>query len=130
MQARARAAATQFYGLYSAGQYAAVWDLLSPATKRHVPRHVWVSVHVACPTAGAGRSRIIKAVTVFGSNAITTEAIAGAAAKVHTAEDVFTYAHGHWSYSPQDVSIYHHGSVAADVAAAKAAGFCAGWKIF
>jgi hypothetical protein len=130
MQARARAAAAQFYGLYSAGQFAAVWDLLSPATKRYVPRRVWVSVHDACPTTGAGKSRVIKAVTVFGSAAITTEATAGAAAKVHTAEDVFTYAHGRWSYSPRDLSIYHHGSVAADIAAAKAAGFCASWKIF
>ena len=81
-------------------------------------------------SAGAGKSRIIKAVTVFGSAAIVTEAIAGAASKLGTAEDVFNYANGHWSYSPGDLSIYHHGSVAADVAAAKAAGFCTGWKIF
>lgn len=129
-QARARAAAAQFYGLYSAGHFAAVWDLLSPAAKHRISRRVWVSVHDACPSAGAGKARIIKAVTVFGSAAITTEAVAGAAAKLHTAEDVFDYAHGHWRYSPQDLSIYQNGSAAADIAAAKAAGLCVGWKIF
>jgi len=130
MRAEARAAAAQFYGLYSASQFAAFWDLLSPATKRQVPMRVWVSAHDACPSAGAGKSRIIEAVTVFGSAAIITEAIAGAASKLDTAEDVFNYANGHWSYSLQDLSIYQHGSVAADIAAAKAAGFCTGWKIF
>jgi len=129
-QAQARAAAAQFYGLYSAGHFAAVWDLLSPATKHRVSRRVWVSVHDACPSAGAGKARVIKAVTVFGSSAITTETIAGAAAKLHTAEDVFDYTHGRWSYSPEDLSIYRQGSVGTDIAAAKAAGFCAGWKIF
>ena len=49
MKAGARAAAAQFYGLYSASQFAAFWNLLAPATKRRVPRRVWVSVHDACP---------------------------------------------------------------------------------
>ena len=129
-RAGARAAAAQFYSLYSASQFAAFWNLLSPATKHQVSRRVWVSVHHACPAAGAGKSRIIEAVTVFGSAAIVTEAVARAASKPGRAEDVFNRAHGHWSYSLQDLSIYHHGSVAADIAAAKAAGFCTGWKIF
>jgi hypothetical protein len=130
MRSGARAAAAQFYGLYSANKFAAFWNLLSSATKRRVSRHVWVSVHDACPDADAGKSRIIKAVTVFGSAAIVTEAIAGAASNLDTAEDVFNYANGHWSYSPADLGIYDHGSVIADIAAAKAAGFCASWKIF
>jgi hypothetical protein len=128
MRASARAAAAQFYGLYSASQFATFWNLLAPATKRQVPRTVWVSVHEACPSAGAGKSRIIKAVTVFGSAAIVTEAVTGATPD--TAEDVFNYADGRWSYSPGDPSIYHHGSVAADIAAARSAGFCGSWKIF
>ena len=130
MRSGARAAAAQFYGLYSANNFTAFWNQLSPATKRRVSRRVWVDVHDACPVAAAGKSRIIKAVTVFGSAAIVTEAIAGAASNLGTAEDVFNYANGHWSYSPEDLSIYHHGSVTADIAAAKAAGFCTGWKIF
>ncbi|MGH3422076.1 MAG: hypothetical protein ACRDOD_21075 [Streptosporangiaceae bacterium] len=68
--------------------------------------------------------------TVFGGAAIITEKVPRSAAKVGPAEDVFNYAHGRWSYSPADLSIYHHGSVAADVAAARAADLCTGWKIF
>ena len=130
MRAEARAAAATFYGLYSASRFEAFWNLLSPATKRQVSRSVWVSVHEACPGVAAGKSRIIRAVTVFGSAAIVAEAIAGAPSNLGTAEDVFGYANGRWSYSPGDLNIYHQGSVAADIGAAKAAGFCTGWKIF
>ena len=48
MKASARAAAGQFYGLYAASQYAALWNLLAPATKRQVSRKAWVGVHEAC----------------------------------------------------------------------------------
>lgn len=130
VKARVRAAATQFYDLYSADRYTAFWNLLAPATKRQIPRHVWVGVHEACPSEGAGKPRVIKAVTVFGDAAIVTEAIAGAAVTPGVAQDVFNYAHGHWSYSPQSLSIYRHGSVTADIAAAKTAGFCTSWKIY
>lgn len=128
MRAGARAAAAQFYGLYSASQFAAFWNLLAPATKHQVPRSVWLSVHEACSSSGAGKPRVIKAVTVFGTAAIVTEAVPGV--RPGTAEDVFNYVDGHWSYSPGDPSIYHHGSVAADVAAARTAGFCGSWKIY
>lgn len=128
MRAGARAAAAQFYDLYSASEFAAFWNLLSPTTKRQISGSVWVSVHKACTSAGAGKSRIIKTVTVFGNAAIVSETMAGASPR--TAEDVFSYVDGHWSYSPEDLSVYQHGSVAADIAAAKAAGFCASWKIF
>lgn len=128
MRDGARAAAAQFYGLYSTSQFAAFWNLLSSATKRQVSENSWVSVHDACPTADAGRPRSIKAVTVFGTAAIVTETITGASHG--TAEDVFSYANGRWRYSPADLSIYGHGSVAADITAAKAAGLCASWKIF
>jgi hypothetical protein len=128
MQAGAREAAAHFYSLYSAGDFAALWNLLSAATKPQISRHVWVSVHDACPSAGAGNSRAIKAVTAFGNAAIVTETVTGMAPG--TAEDVFSYVDGRWSYSPPDLSIYHHKSVTADIAAAKAAGFCASWKIF
>jgi hypothetical protein len=126
VKAGARAAAAQFYALYSANRFAAIWNLLSPATKRHVSQRVWVSVHDACRDAGAGKSRIIES----GGAAIITETITRATSKPGTAEDVFGYANGHWRYSPGDPSIYYHGSVAADIAAAKAAGFCVGWRIF
>jgi hypothetical protein len=128
MKASARAAAEHFYALYAASQYTAFWDLLASATKRLVSKNAWVGVHEACSTTGAGKPRVIKAVTVFGNAAIITETVGGASPA--TARDVFTYAGGRWRYSPQDPSIYHHRSVTADIAAAEAAGFCTGSKVF
>jgi len=128
MKASARAAARQFYGLYAASRYAAFWDLLAPATKRQVSRKAWIGVHEACSTAGTGKPRVIKAVTVFGSAAIVAETVSGAPSV--TAEDVFTYAGGRWRYSPQDPGIYHHGSITADIAAARAAGLCTSSRIY
>lgn len=126
--AGARAAAAHFYHLYLASEFAASWDLLAPAVKRQVPRTVWIRVHDGCPSASSGTAPIVKSVTIFGNAAIVSESLAVASGR--TAEDVFTYANDAWGYSPQVQSIYHRGSVAADIAAAKAAGFCAGWKGF
>jgi hypothetical protein len=127
-KAAARTAAEQFYRLYADDGYAALWSLLAPATRREVPRRAWMGVHEACSSAGAGRARVIKAVTVFGNAAIVAETVAGA--RSGAAEDVFNYAAGRWRYSPQDPGIYQRGSVAADVAAAKAAGLCASSRVF
>lgn len=128
VKAAARTAAEGFYGLYEANHYTALWNLLAPATKRQVSRKAWIGVHEACSTAEAGKSRVIKAVTVFGNAAIVAETIAGVLPA--TAEDVFNYADGRWRYSPQDPGIYQHGSVTADIAAAKAAGLCTSSKVF
>jgi hypothetical protein len=126
-RAGVRAAAAHFYRLYSTSQFAASWDLLAPTAQRAIPEAVWVSVHDGCLPASASEPRVIKSVIVFGSAAIVTETIAGAS-KRGKAEDVFNYFDGHWGYSPNDLSIYGHGSVAADVAAAKSAGFCTSRK--
>jgi hypothetical protein len=123
-KAGARAAAARFYRLYSSGQFAASWVLLSPTTQRAVPRGLWVSVHERCPTPGAGAGRVIKSVLVFGNAAIVTGAVSGAGSRLGRSHDVFNYTDGHWGYTPNDLNIYHHGSVAADIAAAKAQGFC------
>ena len=129
-QAGARTAAARFDSLYLAGQFAASWDLLAPTVKRQVPQQVWVGVHEGCPSARAGTARAIKAVTVFGTVAIVTEKLAGAPPKHGTAEEVFHYANGRWGYSPNELSVYLHKTVLADIAAAKAAGLCASWKGF
>lgn len=129
MKAGARAAAIQFYGLYSANRFAAFWNLLAPATKRQISERVWVSVHEACSSA-AGKPRVIKAMTVFGDAAIITEAVSGTLLKAGTTEDVFNYADGYWRYTPGDVNTYRHASISADIAAARAAGFCTNSKIF
>jgi hypothetical protein len=128
LRAGAQAAAAQAFGLYGSGQFAAFWSLLSPAAKRQVPRNAWVSIHEACSPARDGKPGAVEAVTVFGNAAIVTEAITGTPPR--TSEVVFNYVNGEWSYSPGDLSVYDHGSVAADIAAAKAAGYCGSWKIF
>jgi hypothetical protein len=124
-RAAVRAAAASFYRLYSSSQFGASWDLLAVTAKKQVPQSVWVGVHEACPSVGAGMPRAIKSVVVFGDAAIVTETITGTLSRLGPAEDVFNYANGHWGFSPGEPGIYHRGSVAADIAAAKAAGFCA-----
>jgi hypothetical protein len=127
-KALARAAAEQFYGMYAASQYTALWNLLASTTKHQVSKEAWVGVHEACSSAEAGKSRVIKAVTVFGNAAIVAETVSGTLPG--TAEDVFNYTDGRWRYSPQDPGIYQHKSVIADIAAAKAAGLCTSSKVF
>jgi hypothetical protein len=117
-------AATNFYRLSSVGQFAASWDLLTPTAQQAIPLTTWVAVHKRCSSAAAQKARVIRSVLVFGNAAIVTQTIAGARARRGKAHDVFSYANGHWAYAPNDLSIYQHGSVAADVAAAKAQGLC------
>jgi len=128
-RAGARAALVRYERLYLAGRFAATWDLLTPAVKQEVSRDLWVGVHDNCPSAKAGKARI-RAVTLFGNTAIVTETHPGVVAKRGRNAVVLNYADAHWGYSPGDPGIYQHGSVAANVAAAKAAGFCTGWKDF
>jgi len=130
-QAGARAAAAHFYGMYFASQFAASWDLLAPTAQGQVPQRVWIAVHDGCLPPRAGeKTRVIESVTIFGDAAIITGKPAGAPSRHRTARSVFNYANDHWGYSPNDLSIYHHRSVAADIAAARAAGLCVSWKDF
>jgi hypothetical protein len=133
VKAVARAAAEQFYGLYAASDYAALWNLLAPATKRQVSRKAWIGVHEACLPSGAGKPRVIKTVTVFGNAAIVAEAITGVTPGTAGGVlnyDVFNYTDGRWRYQPQNPGIYRHRSVSADIAAATAAGLCTSSKVF
>lgn len=126
----ARAAATQFDSVYFASRFADSWSLLAPDVRRQVPKDVWVGVHDGCPAAISGVRRAIKSVTVFGNTAIVTETITLTSSRHNTVEYVYSYAAGHWGYSPAFPGIYHHGSITADIAAAKKAGLCTGWKTF
>ena len=125
----ARAAAAQFDSAYFASRFADSWYLLAPDARRSVSKKVWVGVHDGCPAATSGVTRVIKSVTVFGDTAIVTETMRLAKSR-KMAEYVFDYVGGHWGYSLVYPGIYHHGSIAADVAAAKKAGLCASWKTF
>jgi len=125
----ARVAAALFNRVYFGSRHAASWTLLAPQVQRRIPEGVWIRVHVGC-AARPGSAMTIRAVTVFGTVAIVTETINGLAPGTARVESVFNYGHGRWGYSPQDPSIYQHKSIAADISAARAAGFCGSAKSF
>jgi hypothetical protein len=126
-EAGVRAAATQFYALYAAGQWSSAWAYLSPATKGAVSEATFTAVHEGCPSPSAGMARVIKSVTLAGSTAVVTETVAGAASALGSVTDAWHYAGGQWGVelAPSALAVYKHGSAAADIAAAKAAGNCA-----
>jgi len=121
----AAAVAKQYFGLYSAGQFALSWTLLAPSAKRVVSHVTWVAVHRGCPLQAAGLAYNIKDATLTGSMAVVTVTLAGAAASLASESESLTYSAGRWGFVPNDLIYYRHGSVKADIAAAKAAGYCA-----
>lgn len=122
----ARAAAAHFYSLYEASRFAEAWELLAPSARHHIPRNIWTKVHTGClPARGGAQARVIGSVTVFGRTAIVSQRLAGVHGTHHAARDIFIYGRGGWNYSPDDLAVYQHESVTADIAAAKAAGLCA-----
>lgn len=120
-----RAAAQQFYALYSASQWDAAWAYLAPSVQAKVSRATWTAVHSGCTAPGAGMARVIKSVTVTGSTAVITETVAGSLGNLGTGADAWTYGGGRWGFLLTGISVYGHGSATADIAAAKAAGDCA-----
>lgn len=121
-----RVAARQFYALYSASRWDAAWAYLAPAAQRAVPASTWTAVHDGCPWSTAGLARVIKSVTFAGRTAVVSETVAGSPGNSAAISDAWMYSGGRWGFSPSasSMSIYKHGSVKADVAAAKAAGKC------
>jgi len=125
--AAAQSAAQQFFTFYSAGQWGDAWKYLTAAEKRAVPEPVYAAVHRACPSAAAGLAYSIKSVTLAGQTAVITYTVSGATgALVGNATMPATWSPSGWGVEPSGMSIYSHGSVSADIAAAKAAGDCAG----
>jgi hypothetical protein len=92
-----------------------------------VPEALFAAFHEGCPSQTAGMARVIKSVTLAGSVAVVTETVAGAVGALGSITDAWHYAGGRWGFQPETsaLKVYGHGSVAADIAAAKAAGTCA-----
>ena len=122
-----KAAATAFYDLYAASQWAQAWSYLAPATQRAVSVKTWTGVHEQCASQTAGLARTIRGVTMSGSTAVVDETGAGALGTLATVSDVWVYSGGKWGLKlgKSRTAVYSHGSVKADVAAARAAGECA-----
>jgi hypothetical protein len=123
--AAARADADDYLTLYTAGQFAIIYQMLSAPARQAISEQAWVAVHRGCPGATGGMSYIIRHVAVTGKTAVVTVALTGGAAKPESATETLVYTGGHWGFSPRDLGLYRHGSVPADVAAAKEAGGCA-----
>jgi hypothetical protein len=124
--AAAQSAAQRFFTFYSAGQWDDAWQYLTAAEKREAPESVYAAVHQGCPSAAAGLAYAIKNVTLAGQTAVITYTVSGATgALVGNATMPATWTPSGWGVEPSGMSIYTHGSVSADIAAAKAAGDCA-----
>jgi hypothetical protein len=121
--AAVRSDADDYLTLYTAGQFAIIYQMLSAPARQAIKEQAWVAVHRGCPGATAGMSYQIHHVAVTGTTAVVTVALTGAA-KPESATETLVYANGHWGFSPRDLALYQHGSVPADLAAAKAAGGC------
>ena len=123
--AAATAAATQYFDFYSAGDFAATWGLLAPSAQREISEATWVGVHQACPAA-AGISYRVKGARLTGGMAAVTVDQTEHKTSFGSVTEAFSYSAGRWGFVPEDTSLYRHGSVTADVSAAKAEGYCAG----
>lgn len=121
----ARSVAEQYFGLYAAGQYAAAYGLLAPSVQRTVSQATWVAVHQGCPAQSAGLAYTVSKATLTGDTAVVSVSLAGAAASLGSESEALMYSAGRWGLVPNDLRLYKHGSVKADIAAAKAAGYCA-----
>jgi hypothetical protein len=117
--AAVRADAADYLSLASAGQYAITYQMLSASARQAITQQAWVAVHQAC----AGTSYQLKHLAVAGKTATATVGLVGG--HHGTLTETFVYAAGSWGVSPADLSLYQHGSVSADAAAAKAQGSCA-----
>ncbi len=123
--AAATAAARQYFSYYSAGDFAATWGLLAPSAQREISEATWVGVHQDCP-APSGVSYRVKGAKLTGGTAAVTVAQAEGKTSFGTVTEAFSYSAGRWGFVPEDTSLYRHGSVGADVSAAKADGYCSG----
>lgn len=117
--AAVRADADDYVSLASAGQFAITYQMLSASARQDITQQAWVAVHQTC----AGTSYKIKHLSVAGKTATVTVGLAGG--HHGTLTETLVYAAGSWGISPADLSLYRHGSVSADVAAARAQGSCA-----
>jgi len=121
--AAARSAATSYFDLYAAGQYAAAYELLSPAAQKVIKERVWVRVHQECRGTPGLAYKVTRPV-LAGSIAVVNVSLAGAASSLGSEEQSFAYRGGRWLYVPSDLSLYRHRTVPEILAGLKAQGVC------
>jgi hypothetical protein len=125
--AAAKSAAAAFFALYSAGQWQATWQRLAPADQKIAPEKLYVDLHDACPSQAAGLAYKIESVTLSGKAAVVTYTIPVVEKEFGSATIAEDWTASGWrqEFTSGLASDYQHGSLKADLAAAKAAGECA-----
>jgi predicted MFS family arabinose efflux permease len=121
--------ASNFFALYSAAQWPEAWALLSTADRAKIPEPTLAAQHKACPSEAAGMAYEIKSITMAGKIAVVTYTIPALEKLYGSATETMSYMAGSgWGIDldAKALAEYSHGSVKADVAAAKAAGDCSG----
>jgi hypothetical protein len=127
--AGARAAAGRLLGYYAAGQFGQAWAMLEPATQEQVPRATWTGFYDQCSAVTGVRYHISDAVLSgeYGAKVVAVVAVSTRADALPPGYPLtlsFGYDGTRWRYQPNSTAIWTHGSVAADLAAARAAGVC------
>jgi hypothetical protein len=115
----ARAAAARVMGDFAARRYADAWQMLTPADQRAVPEATWVAVYGGCQHAPLAYAAGTPALSAGGTAAGVPVTVAGYPVLVD-----FAYDGGRWRYHPASLSMFAAGTVAADIAADRAAGIC------
>jgi hypothetical protein len=125
-ESAAKAAAINFLTLYSAGQWQATWPLLTAQDQRLVPESLYTAFHAACPSHVAGMQYEVTHVTLAGKTAVFAYTVP-LMASMGSVTDVETWTPRGWrtELDSDSLGVYGHGSLKADLKAAKAAGDCA-----
>jgi len=112
------------FNLYATSQWAATYQLLSPAAQHAVSEATWAKAQRGCPNQGVQLAGTIRSVTLTGNTAVVRATpLPGKAGWVST-DQVFTYSEGRWGYRPYDLDIYRGHTIGQIVAALKDRGFC------
>ena len=77
------------------------------------------------PSAAHGLAYQVSNATLTGTTAVVTVSLAGIASAIGSKSVALKYSAGRWGLLVDDLGIYSHRGVQADIAAAKAAGYCA-----
>ena len=123
--AAVRADADDYLTLYTAGEFAIIYQMLSAPARQAINEQAWVAVHRGCP----GRDR--RAVLPDPPRRSDREDRGGHGGPDGRGREAGErdrgpcLRRGPLGILPRDLGLYRHGSVPADVAAAKAAGGCA-----
>lgn len=121
----AKVVATNYFDLYSAGQFAVIYPMIDPADRSHIWESVWVRVHQKCVSSSTSNlTYSVSHPILAGNTVVMTVGLAGVGAALGSEQSSFVYSGGHWYYQPPDMAVYRHHGLTAAIAAAKAAGFC------